>query len=223
MLSMKSALFIVMSLLLPLSHFAQDTIIKRTAEQVLGKVLEISPTEVKYKKFNLPDGPTYIDKKSDIRMIIYSNGTKELFEAETPKKTVPDPENDYYSAAAPKQDKIVDLKTRYHYQNRNISQAKMQKILLATNDKEIKGLIMQSRDSKKFQLIGFASIPLGLTALYCLGAAGNPANTGNSGSYLLASGLCVAATVACPIIGGIQKRKKVRYNSRAIEIYNQKY
>ena len=58
---------------------AQDLIINRNGEDLQAKVLEITQTEVKYKKSDNLTGPTYILPKSDILMIRYENGTNEVF------------------------------------------------------------------------------------------------------------------------------------------------
>jgi hypothetical protein len=62
---------------------AQDTIIKKNREKVIAKIIEISQTEVKYKRADLPDGPTYTETKSVITSIHYSNGSVDDF---SPKK-----------------------------------------------------------------------------------------------------------------------------------------
>ena len=38
---------------------AQDVIVKKDGSTILSKVLEVSSTDIKYKKFSNPDGPTY--------------------------------------------------------------------------------------------------------------------------------------------------------------------
>lgn len=57
---------------------AQDLITLKTGEEVKSKVLEVGSTEVKYKKFENIQGPTYTILKSDIFMIKYENGVKEV-------------------------------------------------------------------------------------------------------------------------------------------------
>ncbi len=65
-----------------------DLITLKNGEEVSAKVLEITSIEVKYKKCDSPDGPLYVVKKSDVFMIKYSNGTKEVFKAtEEPKNS----------------------------------------------------------------------------------------------------------------------------------------
>lgn len=75
---MKKILFILM-LLSATSAFAQDVIVKTDGSTILSKVLEITSTEVKYKKFSNLNGPTYTIAKSEIQAINYANGEKEIF------------------------------------------------------------------------------------------------------------------------------------------------
>ncbi|PJJ53220.1 hypothetical protein [Hymenobacter chitinivorans] len=58
---------------------AQDVLTKQNGEEVQVKVLEITPSEVHYKRFDYLDGPLIIVPKADVFMIRYANGTKELF------------------------------------------------------------------------------------------------------------------------------------------------
>ena len=60
---------------------AQDVIITKNAEKIEAKIIEVSPTEIKYKKTNNLDGPTFIFYASDVQTIIYSNGDVQLFDA----------------------------------------------------------------------------------------------------------------------------------------------
>lgn len=61
------------------SAAAQDLIFKTDASPIEAKVMEITPTEVRYKRFSNPDGPTYVLPVKDIRYIEYPNGEKEVF------------------------------------------------------------------------------------------------------------------------------------------------
>ncbi|MBL7912967.1 MAG: DUF4190 domain-containing protein [Bacteroidia bacterium] len=64
-----------------------DQIMLKNGEEVSAKILEITPTEVKYQKCGVTDGPLYIVKKSDVFMIKYVNGTKEVFKVEGTEPT----------------------------------------------------------------------------------------------------------------------------------------
>lgn len=60
------------------SLFSQDLITKVTGEEISANVIEVGETEIQFKKFNNPDGPTYIMNRDDILMIRYENGTKDV-------------------------------------------------------------------------------------------------------------------------------------------------
>ena len=65
--------------------FSQDLITKKTGEDIQAKVLEVGQTEVKYKKSDNLTGPTFSISKSDVIMIRYENGTKDVFVEENKK------------------------------------------------------------------------------------------------------------------------------------------
>ncbi len=58
---------------------AQDNIILRNGEEVKAKVQEVGISEIKYKKFDNLTGPLYTVLKSDVFIIKYENGSKEVF------------------------------------------------------------------------------------------------------------------------------------------------
>lgn len=58
---------------------AQDKIHKSDSTIIEARVLEINDNEIKYKKFNNPNGPSYIIDKSKVNMIVYENGEKDIF------------------------------------------------------------------------------------------------------------------------------------------------
>lgn len=69
--------------LLVTTSFAQDTIVKKNNETIVAKITEISQSEIKYKRADLPDGPAYVVPKSEILRIKYVNGTVDEFVAQT--------------------------------------------------------------------------------------------------------------------------------------------
>lgn len=58
---------------------AQDVIVKKDGSTILSKVLEVTSSEVKYKKFSNQEGPTYTIKVSELQAINYQNGEKDSF------------------------------------------------------------------------------------------------------------------------------------------------
>ena len=68
---------------------AQDIITLKNGDDIQALVQEIGEVDVKYKKFDNPNGPNYTLKKSEIFTIRYANGSKDIFSVVT---TVPEPE-----------------------------------------------------------------------------------------------------------------------------------
>ena len=59
---------------------AQDIIVTKQSERIDAKILEISPKEVRYKRLDNPDGPTYVLPKENVASVVYANGGVESFE-----------------------------------------------------------------------------------------------------------------------------------------------
>lgn len=74
-----------------------DLITLKNGEEINGKVLEISQTEIRYKRCDNLEGPTIIIDKAGVSQIKYANGSSELIRSESPKKIE---EPDYYTPGA---------------------------------------------------------------------------------------------------------------------------
>ena len=61
---------------------AQDVITLKNGTDINALVQEIGDVDVKYKKFDNPNGPNYTLKKSEILIIRYANGDKDIFSEE---------------------------------------------------------------------------------------------------------------------------------------------
>ena len=59
--------------------FSQDIILKQDGSEIKAKVIEITDQQVKYKEFDFQSGPTRNINTSDVFMITYENGKKEVF------------------------------------------------------------------------------------------------------------------------------------------------
>lgn len=83
----KNLLLLSAMLVISVISKAQDILNTKKGEEIKVKVLEITNTEVKYKKFDNVNGPTYTVDKSEISFIKYENGTIEKFDEK--KTTTP--------------------------------------------------------------------------------------------------------------------------------------
>lgn len=71
--------------------FAQDTIVLRNGDELRVKVKEVSDTELKYQMWNNQDGPMYTKKVTDIFMVKYKGGHREVYgnTQQTPSAVAP--------------------------------------------------------------------------------------------------------------------------------------
>jgi hypothetical protein len=77
---MTKSIFTFMALMaISITGFSQDVITQKSGEDIQAKILEVNQTEIKYKKFDNQNGPTFTLLKSDVLMIRYENGTKDIF------------------------------------------------------------------------------------------------------------------------------------------------
>ncbi len=80
-----------------------DVITLKNGTEISCKVLDVSETEIKYKKCSNLSGPAYTKELSEVLFVKYSNGQKDVFsQNNTPKKEV-------------KQDNSKKLSVRYSF------------------------------------------------------------------------------------------------------------
>lgn len=76
---MKKLYTIVLLTVLAFSAKAQDTIIFRNGDEQRVKVTEVSDSQIKYRLWSNQDGPVYTKNVSDIFMVKYEGGYKEIY------------------------------------------------------------------------------------------------------------------------------------------------
>ena len=64
-----------------------DNIILKNGEEISAKIVEITPDIIKYKKCNNLDGPLISIYKSDILMLRYADGTKDIINVAEERKS----------------------------------------------------------------------------------------------------------------------------------------
>lgn len=71
--------FVIFSILACFATNALDIIVTKDSERIDAKIIEVTDTEVSYKRTDYKEGPTFVLKTSDISSIIYSNGAVQTF------------------------------------------------------------------------------------------------------------------------------------------------
>lgn len=77
---MKKQIILTMLSLSALNLAAQDIIVMKNGDEVEAKVTKVGTTEVEYHKWSNQDGPVYSVAKSDVFMVKYKNGEKDVFD-----------------------------------------------------------------------------------------------------------------------------------------------
>lgn len=70
--------------LLSVTMFAADIIVTTKSEKLEVKILEISSTEIRYKKTSNLEGPTFVISTNDVNTILFENGEVQVIEHAAP-------------------------------------------------------------------------------------------------------------------------------------------
>jgi hypothetical protein len=192
--------------------FSQDTIVKRNNTIVLAKILEITTSEVKYKRQDMLDGPVYTELKNDITMVKYANGLKEEFAFQPVPKT----ETGGYSIQPYNDIKITQRGHSIYYMNRRIGTRELLSLLHNSPNKDVFNLQLKSEHYKQLSKLGFIAIPLGAVAV---GSAFVGMFAG-SGELMLVSGGCALVAIPFVVSNGVNVHKSARYRQDAINAFN---
>jgi hypothetical protein len=199
---------------------AQDTITKISGEIVVARVLEIGSTEIKYKKFDLQDGPDFIDLKSNIKSIRYANGQLEQFQTMKPVTEIAVP-------VRVARQKIEPFGKRYKCGDQYLKESKMYRFVLQEDDPALRKAVKKAKSMKWKKYIGFGAIPFGAATVlyYGIYKLYSDPSSGFYDPQLASAALfdCyteAAITVACGTIGITYNILHKKQNKKVVNMYN---
>ncbi len=73
--------------------YGSDIIITKQSEKIEATIVEVTKSEIKYRKATNPEGPMFVIGIEEISSVIYNNGEVESFAAQTPINDTPN--NDF--------------------------------------------------------------------------------------------------------------------------------
>ena len=129
---MKKVFFGLVFLCLTHAMAAQDVIITTDAKKIESTILEVSKTEIKYKEFANPNGPTFVLSTDEISSIIYANGQVQLFSS-SPRPASNDITPEQASADNTNKGRIFRDNNEYMYNDTYISSKEVERILKKEN------------------------------------------------------------------------------------------
>lgn len=227
---MKLKLNLYLSLLMLLfSSFAvlaQDILIKKNGDELQCKVIELSTDKITYflKPSNDSIGSdTLTLLKSEVFMIRYANGSKDVFETAAPAPAATEYIQSQNELQAPESEKIEIHGRRFYYRNRTIGKNRVMRILRAEKDKDINAYIAKSIVCSVFSpILKFASIPVGIAGFIILGfESADPSSVDRADLY---NGRALVAGFFLAQVGGYTVEYfQYRNLKNAVKLYNAKH
>ncbi len=201
---------------------AQDYILKRDGQEIYCKVKEVTVTKVIYTDTSRSDTTQHALNKSEVFIIKYQNGIKEVYTQEEKKPETTTTVIIYKNLNNDYEGPITDLGSNdYQINGRVYHYKEIRRIMLGTGDDEIARLLAAAKMNGIIgNICAYSSIPFGyigfLMAATGLGGGSKDAILEVTGGVL--GVVCLAANAA-NILLKINKRKKI---GEAIALYNQK-
>jgi hypothetical protein len=221
---------------------AQDTLIKKSTERILGYVLRVDTATVSFHKAAMPDGPVYTIPKDELTGIHYANGHLDSFVTAAVRVQSPQLDNGHTVVAnslALTQHQMqyrIEWKKRHYYQNNvRLSRKEVNFILLQQNNPKVDFYLSNSRKCNIIgKSTGAASIPISIIGtmlmIYDNAFPNNPrqgsyanANSSSNSSVspvFLVGVVGLVSGAALDIIGYVYKNAAHRSYVNALEQYN---
>lgn len=221
---MKKLVFVLM-FFLDQNLFCQDSIHKKNGDIIASKVLEISDSEVKFKKSGNLDGPTYAELKSGLLYIKFENGTidtirnkVEIDPQVVTQKTSPQPVIKKQSLMYVRRDNELFTAIEILPPSEARSKLKHEYALMKTYKKNqylANGLGMG---------IGFA-VPVVVSSIVVADLFNNNGNTfvGRNGFAVIVAGAIVgvAIRVTGQVFAKVNKNKRINARKNIVRMYDE--
>lgn len=198
------------------SVYSQDVITTKKGEDISAKVLEVNINEVKYKRSDNPQSPIYSLLKSDILIIRYENGTKDIFSEE--EKITKKEENTTNNVDFVPKDKITIVDNYYAINGKRLDNRTMKSLL--SQDPEVNALFKKSQRYGKGTIIcSTVSVGLCVTSLIMFLNKNNFSDNRKNEQNV---------DFLYPLLGGvgmlipstILTKKTLKYRAQAVDKYN---
>ena len=234
---MKRIISLLVLLALANISFSQDVIMKKNGDEIKSKVEELTDEVIKYKKFDNLEGPSYSIPKSEVFIIKYSNGTKEVIEqssgSSASPSSSPSTDNTFQNVTvqeAPKGSPRIELDGGKYYQyNRRLSENMLGKVLQESNKKDAIG---EFKAGKTLSQIGrpfiIAGIPITIVGVVGLAIGGlliselSDTSISSVGSTIFSVGITAGSVGIASITTGIVLNSIGNGKTKkAIALYNE--
>ena len=213
-------LFLIITLLsLGFTGICQDIIYFIDGSKVNAKILEIHENEIKYKKSDNLEGPSYFLSIEKVNKIVYSSGKAEIFhENNTGAKNSVQKENTFKQDGYPRinYDPKAKRKYRYTINNQVVRRREIGKYVMVNKE----AFIFYEK-AEKFHGLQVISGVMGCIGFFGIGVIGGVA-TMNSNKTLSLALMITGATITTIfwVVDDHAVKNEKKYMRKAIDIYN---
>jgi hypothetical protein len=202
-------------LLLTKTVVGQDTLCFRGQAGFAVILIEIGTSEVRYKRIENPNGPTYVTETAQLDYIRVRSAEREFFK------------NTYSQVIQKKSDQLEFSKGRFYYRGRTYPESKIQVLINQVNDQDKKRKLNEIhhslRSARDAQRIFFAAgLPLalggGMASLVMFDSFSGMRNQ----SVVLIPVAIVAGGLAALIQSKLKKDQRLAQMKALAEVYNTK-
>lgn len=193
--------------------FCQDIIVKTNGDEIKAKVVEIGFDAIKYRTFENPEGPVYNIAKTDVFMIKYANGSKDVISNNTNKNQQEVKNQPVITNQTGSPIKMEGKK--YYTNDKKIGKLEVLNILKRTNNTDIykdfsRGL-RKTSSAHRLIIIGGVISVAGVASI--IGAVVTGFEVGGGIIFLIAGG-------GIETLGLTKNAKAKKIKARAINDYN---
>ena len=205
---------------------AQDTIVKINGDVIPAKITEVGTNALTYKKWDNQEGPNFVDFKTDIKYIRYSNGQRQVFNDKIPEIN---------SVKAPKatgienttgKNTIEFMNKKYTLNGQKIGRSDVDRLLEKSTNPAVIIAYKTAKTTKTIQkIMGLTSIPStiagGFATISTSAAAIHDSKTGPVGVGSITNlATSFVGMLALPITNKILKNRRDKLYDKAIDLYN---
>jgi hypothetical protein len=203
--TMKKLIIVILFLIGMLNHASgQDIITLKNGEEIKSKVIDNGSNVIRYVKFESQSGPIFALEKTDIFMIKYENGTKDVFDYQPITPAVKSWQNELDSTA-------VEGKLTFYKK----SVMKEKRILMPYEVKTImnsnRAALKRYKGGRAFNTLGIIFFAIG--GVDAVGAISNAAHGYNATVPFVAAGIEIG-------IGVLFNSISIRKTQSSVIIYN---
>ena len=199
---------------------AQDIIFLTNGDEIEAKVVKVTETELEYKRYDNPDGPSYTRSLSNVFMVKYENGVKDVF---TTPETVKQQQQTVYDGPSMGEHSPLTLSRSGAYIVSNVGALKNEDLKRLLGDEAWNEYMSARKGYDAGNTVAAFGVAVGVLGIMGYIGAVNTAIVGDgsvSGVLYVVSTLAIVAHAVMTPVGYVRRGVAAGQISRIAEGYN---